>query len=165
MSLAASPPTFPGHSGPSQEGWHWQGLLLPPFQPPTSHPSAQAQGPQKGTFGAVPCWPRLAPSPLPLGWAGTLLLRTIGGRPGLDGTVRGAGGASLPTPAHPSRSSPTSSQCHRPQGTTSPAACPLVPVAAVWCRALPPGWVGGPSPPMYTPRGVPLPIFECDFKE
>lgn len=145
--------------GPGQEGWHWQGLLLPPSPAPPSHPSAQAQGPQKGTFGAVPRWPCLAPSPLPLGWAGALLLRTVGGQPGPDGTVRGAGAAALPTPVRPSRSSPMSSQCRRPQGATSPAACPLVPVAAV-CGVAPSPGAGSAGPPL--PSTLPG-AFLCRF--
>lgn len=67
--------------------------------PSSSHPSAQAQGPQKGTFGAVPRWPRLALSPLP--WAGQGLFCSEPSGTGLgqpDSTVRGAGGAALPTP-------------------------------------------------------------------
>lgn len=54
-----------------------------------------------------------------------------------------------------------------PQGATSPAACPLVPVTlpCVVSRLLPQGlgWLNLPSH-LLTPWGVSLPIFECDFK-
>lgn len=170
VSLTASTCTFPGYSGTWPGGWHWQWLLLPPPQPPL----LPTQAPRLRDHRKAPsglCHTGLAWPRAPFFWAGQGLFcsEPLGaglGRP--DGTVRGAGGAALPTPgrsARPSLSSPTSCQCHRPQGATSPAACPLVPVAAMWCRALPRGWVGGPSPPIYTLRGVPLPIFECDFKE
>ena len=167
--LAASTCTFPGHSGTWPGGWHWQWLLLPPPQ----RPLLPTQAPRlrdhrkapSGLCHAGLAWPQ-APSP------GLGRASSAQNRRGLAWAGRAAqceGRVGQPSPLQvaqrPSLSSPTSRRCHRPQGATSPAACPLVPVAAVWCRALPRGWVGRPSPPIYTPRGVPLPIFECDFKE
>lgn len=159
MSLTAS-------TAPSWIQWDlarrvvWQWLLLPPPQPPLLPTQAR---PGSGTTERHlrGCATLASPGPRPPSfWAGQGLFcsEPLGaglGRP--DGTVRGRVGQPSPLQCQARLAvQPTSCQCHRPQGATSPAACPLVPVAAMWCRRPPPGWVGGPSHSHLHSPGVPL---------
>lgn len=175
VSLAASIPTVRGRQGAWSGGWALTAgsTALPAIPPSSPTPSARAQGPQKGSCGLWStglAWPR-GPLPAP-SWVGPGLVC-----PGPEGssmdrpgsTARGAGWGQ-PSP-------PLAGQC-APPGLSSPIApCPVSATAhgapprpphaplcqsrcRVWCRAFSPwGWVGVPSPPIYSLPGA----FLCRF--
>lgn len=178
LVTGASIPTFPGHGGLGRDGGVGSRCCCrhpSPALPPTRAPGS---GPQKGNGGLChtgqpglrspapgPSFPGLALAVTPA-WARPLC-QDHRGQPGgwaaqREGPLRD--GQCAPWAVQPS---PMSCQCHYPQGATSPAACPLVPVAlpCVVSSVLPQrlGWLTLPSHPL-TPWGVSLPIFECDFK-
>lgn len=154
MSLAASILTFRGHCGARPGGWRWQEVLLPSLQPPSCTQAPGLRDHRKATSGcatllACPEVPRL------LDWARPCLPRTTGAsRGGPGSTVKGARGASphhsrpVSVPLGLSSPSPTSRQCHHPQGATSPTACPLVPVALPCGVAPSPPGAGFAYPPL-----------------
>lgn len=140
-------------------------LFLPPRAP-------RLRDHRKATVGcATLAWPPSLPGPRPRHHSGLgKALSAQDHRGHLGGLGCTARGASWASPRHPgivsvphglSSPSPMSCQCHHPQGATSPAACPLVPVAlpCVVSRVLPSGWVGSPSPPICSLPGA----FLCRF--
>lgn len=163
--------------GLGQEGGIGSKSRCLPCSTPFLHPKRPGSGTTERQLWIVLHWPCLAPrSPAPWARPGLVCLGPWGtslDRPG--STARGARWGQLSPPLAgqcASRAvqphSPTSRSCHCPQGAILPAACPLVPVAlpCVVSRPLPLGlgWHTLPSH-LLTPWGVPLPIFECDFKE
>lgn len=145
--------------GPRQEGWHWQGLLLPPSPaPPLPTQAPRLRDHRKAPSGLCHtglAWPR-APFP----WAGQGLFCSEPSGAGLGRTAQCEGLVGQPSPLQRAPRGPAP----RPVSAAAPRAPPR-PQHAPSCQSLPCGVA--PSPGAGS-AGPPLPstlpgAFLCRF--
>ena len=156
-------PSFPPSldAGAQPGGWRRQQVLLLSPQPRfSSSPRRPGSGTTERQIRVVPHWSSLALRSLcPQAGPGPVH-QDHRGQPGWPGsTVRGASWASQCVPWAVQPPAPAR-QCHYPQGATSPAACPLAPVALPFVvSSLLPQGLGWLPPPVCSLPGA----FLCRF--